>query len=69
MDYALVNKFQCIRVLEGNSYNVDKSYDWTVTIPYHFAPSEKEEIFNLKMHFQAHQWNQVFEIQDYDEKK
>lgn len=66
MDYAVVNKFQCIRVPEGDARKPLCPVDCTMNIQYAYKPTEDDEIFQLRLKFQAHQWNDVFEIQDLD---
>ena len=68
--YTYIKKFQCIRVPEGDTRfpEFKKRYasaDWDVFIAHHFQPTEQDEIFKLKLHFQA--WDAEFEIKPPDD--
>lgn len=74
--YTYINKFQCIRVPEGDRRIPLLTvkyfpFDWNMFIAYPFKPTEEEEIFQLRMKFQ--QWNcnefEIIDINDNDKNK
>lgn len=72
--YNVVNKFQCIRITEGHVRIPEfeeqyKPIGWNMFIAYPYKPEETDEIFQLKQRFQAHNWNDVFEIEELSESK
>lgn len=68
MDYAFVKKFQCVRLPAGKDVG-NLQCDWTMNIAFPYKPTIEVEEFQLRLRFQAHDGDNVFEIQDYTEKK
>jgi hypothetical protein len=72
--YNVVNKFQCIRLPEGDARIPEfeekyKPIGWNMVFTYTYKPKEEDEIFQLKQKFQAYQCYDVFEINDLSEPK
>lgn len=70
--YTYLKKFQCVRIPEGDKeltrfQTLYYPIGWDVFLAYQFAPSKEEEIFKLKLHFQA--GNSEFEVQTLEDYK
>lgn len=67
--YTYMQKFQCIRVIEGDKRipvlaEKYKPIGWSMYIAYSYKPTEQDEIFQIRQKF--NQWNDEFEIEDPD---
>jgi len=64
--YTTMGKLQCLRVPEGDKRipSLTQAYNLDMFIAYPYKPTEEEEIFQLKMKFQA--WDSDVEITDDD---